>query len=255
MKASEIYQAIDEMAPFSVHASYDNPGFLIGDQNAEVTKVLLALDITVPVVQEAAQLGAELIVSHHPVIFHPIRQLLAGSVCYELARSGISAICAHTNLDVAHEGVNDMLALTVGLSSPYEILFDSENLPLGRIGNLPASMELSTFAQQVKNRLNAAVVRFADAHRPAYRVAVIGGACDISDLDTAVKAGVDTLVTGDAKYHMFLQAAECGLNLIDAGHFATENGIVPALAKRLKERFDQVEFVVSSVHRDVVESV
>ena len=143
MKASEIYQAIDEMAPFSVHASYDNPGFLIGDQNAEVTKVLLALDITVPVVQEAAQLGAELIVSHHPVIFHPIRQLLAGSVCYELARSGISAICAHTNLDVAHEGVNDMLALTVGLSSPYEILFDSENLPLGRIGNLPASMELS----------------------------------------------------------------------------------------------------------------
>ena len=174
MKASEIYQAIDEMAPFSVHASYDNPGFLIGDQNAEVTKVLLALDITVPVVQEAAQLGAELIVSHHPVIFHPIRQLLAGSVCYELAQSGISAICAHTNLDVAHEGV---------------------------------------------------------------------------------KAGVDTLVTGDAKYHMFLQAAECGLNLIDAGHFATENGIVPALAKRLKERFDQVEFVVSSVHRDIVESV
>lgn len=87
---------------------------------------MLALDITVPVVQEAAQLGAELIVSHHPVIFHPIRQLLAGSVCYELARSGISAICAHTNLDVAHEGVNDMLALTVGLSSPYEILFDSE---------------------------------------------------------------------------------------------------------------------------------
>jgi GTP cyclohydrolase I len=111
----DIYAFIDGFAPFQTAMSFDNPGLLVGDDNTEVTTALLSLDITPEVVREAAELGAQLIVSHHPVIFHPLKKLSKGSVPYLLAQHSITAICAHTNLDMAAGGVNDCLAERLGL--------------------------------------------------------------------------------------------------------------------------------------------
>lgn len=253
MRAYKIFEAIDRFAPFSVHASYDNPGFLIGDPDAEITAAVVALDITPEVVQEAVRLGAEMIVAHHPVLFKPVRRLLVPDPAYLCARNGLCAVCAHTNLDVARGGVNDVFAQRLGITDT-EILYDSEKLPLGRVGQLAMPQTLQDFAAFVKRTLSANTVRFCDAGKSVRRIAVIGGACDESDLEIAVNMGVDTLVTGDSKYHYFLHAKQIGLNLIDAGHFATENPIVDVLRDYLTAQCAEVTFITSA-HRDVVESV
>lgn len=255
MKAIEIFNAINLVAPFSVCASYDNPGFLVGNPNDEVSRVMVCLDITKDVVEEAHMQAVNLIVSHHPVIFKPIMRVCFPDVPYLLARYGINAICAHTNLDVAKGGVNDVLASKIGIDSTTEILFDCENLPLGRVGNIKAADDVKSFALFVKGSLQANTVRFTNAGMPVKRVAVIGGACDEQDLENAKGMNVDTLVTGDCKYHMFLRAKEIRLNLIDAGHFATENPIVPVLRDMLIQRFSELDIMCSSVHHDVVESI
>ena len=112
----EIYQYMNEIAPFDTAMDFDNAGFLVGDEGAEVTAALVALDITAQSVAQAQKLGAQLIVSHHPVIFNPMKRLMSASVPYLLAKAGVGAICAHTNLDMAKGGVNDCLADTLGLS-------------------------------------------------------------------------------------------------------------------------------------------
>lgn len=254
MRAYQIFEAIDRIAPFGVHASYDNPGFLIGDMQAQVTRAVIALDVTPEVINEAVQMNAELIISHHPVLFKPVRRLCSADVPYLCARYGLSVISAHTNLDAAQGGVNDVLAARLGIGYT-EVLYDSENLALGRVGEVEGNLPVRDFAAAVKNALSANSVRFCDAGRTVRRVAVIGGACDESDLDIAVGMGADTFVTGDSKYHYFLHAKQIGLNLIDAGHFSTENPIVEVLQTSLTKMCPDVMFFASQIHCDVVESV
>ena len=260
----EIYGALDRWAPFSIQMDFDNAGFLVGRGERETGKVLVSLDITLPVAQETARLGAGLIVSHHPVIFQPVRRLTdddpTGAVLLALAEEGIAAICAHTNLDAAAGGVNDCLARALELTQVEQlhqdgILSDGSPYGIGRVGQarrpgLPAG-EYSAF---VKEKLGAASVRWADAGRPVSRVAVGGGSCG-SMLEDALAAGCDTFVTADVKYDVFLRARALGLNLLDAGHYATETVVCPALVRFLSERFPGLEVVLSQVHKEVYSGV
>ena len=260
----EIYGALDRWAPFSIQMDFDNAGFLVGRGERETGKVLVSLDITLPVVQEAARLGAGLIVSHHPVIFQPVRQLTdddpTGAVLLALAEEGIAAICAHTNLDAAAGGVNDCLARALELTQVEQlhqdgILSDGSPYGIGRVGQarrpgLPAG----EYAAFVKEKLGAASVRWADAGRPVSRVAVGGGSCG-SMLEDALAAGCDTFVTADVKYDVFLRARALGLNLLDAGHYATEAVVCPALVRFLSERFPGLEVVLSQAHKEVYSGV
>jgi len=260
----EIYEFINKIAPFDTQESFDNAGFLVGRGDRKVTKILVALDVTGEVAEEAHVKGAQLIVAHHPVIFQPVKSVIDGTVTGQvllaLVENGTAAICAHTNLDAAHGGVNGCLAKALELSDIGQLCqagADAQGRPygIGRVGTahrpgLPAA----EYAAFVKEKLGSASVRFVDGGKPVRKVAVGGGACG-SMLEDALAAGCDTFVTADLKYNQFLDAKALGLNLMDAGHFPTENVVCEPLASRLAEAFPGVEVQVSQAHKEVYSNV
>ena len=256
----DIYRFLDRIAPFHTQEGFDNAGFLVGRGDREVKKVLVALDVTLEVVEEARDMGAELIVAHHPVIFDPVRSVtdetLTGRVLLELVENKIAAICAHTNLDAAHGGVNGCLARALELTEIGQLRqagVDERGRPygIGRTGTAHRpGLSAAQYAAFVKEKLGSACVRFVDGGRTVEKVAVGGGACG-SMLEDALAQGCDTFVTADLKYNQFLDARALGLNLLDAGHFPTENVVCAPLAQRLAREFPQAEVMVSQVHREV----
>ena len=260
----EIYEFINSVAPFDIQEGFDNAGFLVGRKKQEVTRILVALDITREVAEEAARLGAELIVAHHPVIFNPVKSVtdetLTGQVLLALAEQKIAAICAHTNLDAAHGGVNGCLARVLELSGIGQLCqagVDEKGRPygIGRAGTVHRpGLSAREYAAFVKEKLGSSDVRFVDGGKPVQRVAVGGGACG-SMMEDAVAQGCDTFVTADLKYNQFLDAKALGLNLLDAGHFPTENVVCGPMVRWLSEAFPKVEVRLSEVHREVYKSV
>lgn len=255
----EIYQYLDGLAPFSLQMDFDNAGFLVGRGDRRVDKLLVSLDITEEVAAEAAELGCHLIVSHHPVIFFPAKSITdgdpTGRTLLSLAEHQIAAICAHTNLDAVHGGVNDALAQKLGLVQIEQLKqdgVDASGRPygIGRVGNTAGvPLYAPAFAAFVKETLGANGVRYVDARRPVRRVAVGGGAC-ADMLKDALAMGCDTFVTADVKYNGFLDAKALGVNLIDAGHYPTEQVVVPVLAKWLASGFPKVEILTTQRHKE-----
>lgn len=256
----DVYRFLDEKAPFDSQMGFDNAGFLVGRGGRTVTRILVALDITEAVVNEAAASRAELIVSHHPVIWEGAKSVtdetLPGRKLLALIANDVAAICAHTNLDAARGGVNDALAAALGLTETtllktYGVYQDGTPYGIERLGTLPGSpVSLVEFSAAVKEKLGSNGVRYVDAGRPVHRVAVGGGSCSGSRKDV-LAAGCDTFVTADVKYDGFLDAKAMGLNLIDAGHYPTENVVCPVLAAWLKEGFPEVEVNLSACHKEV----
>lgn len=251
----EIHQYIDQIAPFSLQESWDNSGFLVGEGGKQIQRVLCALDITEHVVEEAVQLHAGLIVTHHPVIFHKLSSVTdesrTGAILLQLIAQNLAVISAHTNLDAAQGGVNDALAQALGLQhiTPFTSLQTDcygRSCGLGRMGlrGAKAASEFSAFAEFVRRRLSADGLRCYDAGRPVEKVAVLGGAGADWLLEAAEK-GCDTYITSDISHHHWHDAITAQVNLIDAGHFNTEQVIIPVLAKRLAEQFPSVEFICS----------
>lgn len=248
----DILNFIHTLAPKSLKMDWDNVGLLCGSANTPVTKVLVALDPFEHVCKEAADWGAELIVTHHPLIFQGLKSVTddtsIGRGIMTLCRNGISAINAHTNLDCAPGGVNDVLAETLGLDDITPIPYgDGENTLLrwGTIG----SQTMEAFLAHVKWALGCGGLRYVDSGKPVCKVAVGGGSCADGMLD-ALSAGCDTFVTADVKYNQFWDAQDLGLNLIDAGHFCTENPIVAALATKISAQFPEIEVKISQNHAD-----
>ena len=244
----EIEQALFEWAPRSLAMDGDNVGLLVGDPEASVSRVLVTLDITEDVVTEAAECGAELIVAHHPVMnsnWDPVQSLRSdtrqGRILTGLVRNGIAAICMHTNLDAAEGGVNDALADQLGLS----VVLPLTQEKIGRYGVLNCEIPLVDFTRFVVKSLGCNGLRYTDRGRAVHRVAVGGGACGCY-IDQAIALGCDTFVTSDLKYHQFLDTTE--INLIDAGHFPTEDVVCEAVIKRLSAAFPGVTFVKTTCH-------
>ena len=256
----DIFAQMDQWAPFETQMDFDNAGFLVGRGEREVRKILVSLDITEPVADEAAEWGADLIVAHHPVIFHPVKRLTdetpTGRTLLALAERGIAAICAHTNLDAAQGGVNVCLAQALELTDLEQLHQDGvdrsgQPYGIGRVGNASAGSGLSAgeYAAFVKEKLHAAGVRFADGGKPVRRVAVGGGSCG-SMLADAVAAGCDTFVTADVKYDQFLEARALGITLMDAGHYATENVVCPKIVQYLSLKFPGIPVKISQTHQE-----
>ena len=252
-KIEQIYTFLCDLAPLDLQMDFDNAGLLIGRRSANVNKAILALDITDAVIDEAIEESAQLILSHHPIIFHKLRSVsdeAHDDRVLRMAENGIAAICMHTNLDIAHGGVNDVLIRLLGADA--EASLDSSGC--GRIGSLSCPMTMDRFLQHCKSVLNVAGLRFYDAGREVSRLAVMGGAGGDALYDAAEK-GCDTYVTADIKYHQFLDAAQLGINLIDADHFCTEAPVIPVLAEKLTDAFPDVEFKVSARHHAVISFV
>lgn len=248
----EVEKALYRLAPVSGTMPGDNVGHLVGDPDREVKHVLVALDITEAVVDEAISKGCDLIVAHHPVInsnWTPVQSVrydtLKGRILMKLIQNGISAICMHTNLDVAPGGVNDRLAKRLGLRAVETM----EN-GLIRIGTLSQPMELRTFAGFVKKALGCNGVRYSDAGKIVSRVAVGGGTCGDYEAEV-LAAGCDTFVTADLKYHQFLDARD--INLVDAGHFPTEDPVCEVLIQYITAQFPELTAEKSASHREVIQ--
>ncbi len=241
-KVKNIYEFLDGWAPFSTAMSFDNAGLLAGNAEEEVQTVLLALDITPDVVREAVSCGAQLIVSHHPVIFDPLKRLTPDSAPWLLARHAIAAICAHTNLDLAPGGVNTCLAARLGLANVRPLSMDPPSgLPEALCGELPAAMEPREFALHVKNALGCERVEYTQGSAPVRTVGLCSGAGAFCMPDPQT-SGVQAFVTGEAKHHELLAAVESGLTFVVAGHFHTEAVVLEPLRLQLSQQFSQVHF-------------
>lgn len=250
---ADIYKMIDKIAPFNERFPFDNVGVLVGDATAQVKRIAVCLDITKDVVKRAAENECDLIVSHHPVIFNKLSSVTAESIPYMLVKNGISAICAHTNLDVAKGGVNDRLAIALGIEE-VERLVDNEypdTAPIARIGNVEA-ISPSDFVKFVKTQLDAQGVRYIEGSKIIRKVCVYGGAGNEFILQ-AKAAGADAFVTSEIKHHQWLEAKDLDITVIDAGHFSTENVVVKPLALLLKDKLDcDVRIISQSVPYSVL---
>ncbi|MDR3277611.1 MAG: Nif3-like dinuclear metal center hexameric protein [Oscillospiraceae bacterium] len=240
----DVYTKLAEFAPIEAKMDFDNVGHLVGASAGAVTRILLSLDITSDVIAEAADVGAELIVSHHPLFFS-LKEVtdatVTGRKVIALIRNNIAAVCMHTNLDAARGGVNDRLAAAAGLINA-EVMPD---FPYGRFGFIEKPAPLAEYLSKIKDSLHSNGLRYYDAGRPVRRVAVVGGSGG-SELPRAVGLGCDTLLTADVKYDVFLDAKELGVNLIDGDHFCTENVVLAALEEAL--RFPGVRVARSARH-------
>jgi dinuclear metal center YbgI/SA1388 family protein len=232
---NDLVELLEELMPSNLAEDWDNVGLMLGRKGKTVKKILLALDLSKEVVEQAVAQKIDLIITHHPAIFKKLKRVVDNDwqqdLLLTLAENGIAVYSAHTNLDCVSTGVNDVLAKLLKLEDT-EILDNSNGL--GRIGVVEET-SLVEYAQVVKNALKADYVVVGDAGKQVHKVAVCGGAG--SDLiDLALAKGADTLVTGDVKYHSAQQAVFSGLNIIDAGHQPTELPVLEKLVDRLSLR-------------------
>ena len=211
----DFYKFIDKIAPFETQESWDNSGFLVGNGEKEVTKVLLALDATEDVLNEAAE-------------------------------KGIAIISAHTCLDIAEGGVNDCLAQALGLENVVKV-DDGEGLM--RMGELEESLSYEEFVKYVAEKINVGGLKYTPTDKKIKKVAVCGGSG--GDLyPFAIKAGADAFVTANIKHNLWIEMRREGFCVLDAGHFCTENTVIEPLAKKLSANFGDAEIIVSEVSED-----
>ena len=267
LRCQLIMNALERIAPRRLAEDWDNPGLLVGSYAQQVGRVLVALDVDDAVTQEAIDRRADMIVAHHPAIFRGIKQLRTdlplGRRLAALLTHNIAVAAAHTNLDAAHGGVNDVLAAQIGLEKLSSFVITSQEdgvtESIGRVGTLPAPTSIEDFARAVKECLGVSHVRLAvAAPRPVRRVAICGGA-GADFIDNAVRLGADVYVTGDVKYHDAQRAVEQGMHIIDAGHFGTEAPVLPVLAEHLRTELaserGEIEIFVTNTQRDVFDVI
>lgn len=231
-KVKDFYDYLNSIAPFDTQEDWDNSGMLVGDMNAEVNKVAIVLDITPEEIEKAKAIGADLIISHHPVIFFPVKSVTKGSVPYELIASSVNALCCHTPLDIAEGGTNDSLAELLGIDVTRA---DDPILRLGTVEPTTAA----ELAGKIAKALNTKV-RYADAGKKIEKIAICTGAgCSLIE----AAGEIDAFITGDASHHNFLDCVQAGITLIAAGHYETEIVVVPVLVKKLQTQFPDIEII------------
>ena len=234
-KVKDIKNAIERLAPCSLAEEWDNVGLMLGDAEQYVSTVFICLDVTAENVQKAIDCDADLIISHHPLIFSPLKNILdtdvSGSIISTLIRNNISVYSAHTNLDKADGGMNDVLADKLGLSDVCHF----KDGTIGRIGELETPVELADFKDFVKNVLDCRSIRYVGTPDETVKTVAVCSGAGGDGIYSAYNEGADVYVTSDIKHHEAQLAYELGINLIDAGHFETENIICEFLKEYLEE--------------------
>lgn len=228
----DYFEFLNSIAPFDTQEDWDNSGILVGDKNALVSKVLVTLDITLNTIEQAKEIGANLIISHHPVIFRAMKCFTSGSIPFEMAANSINAICCHTPLDIAVGGTNDTLAELLG----YKVYIKDN--PILRFATIDSTTP-KMLAEHIAHTLGTHI-RYASADKTIEKIAICTGAgCSLlSECED-----IDAFITGDASHHDFLDAVNDGITLIAAGHFETENPFVSTLVKKLSDKFIDNEII------------
>ncbi len=226
MKVNEIAALIEREFPKELAEEWDNVGLLVGRGDSDADRILLTLDVTPFVVEEAVKAKADMIVAHHPVLFSGIKRITGdsriGDMLLTLCRNNIAVYAAHTNMDSAKTGLNNKLAQMFGLKNAVPVEPGKyEGTGLGRIGELEEEMTAGEFAHKAKEILKTPLRLSGDRERIVKVVAVGSGACD-DIIPRAKQMGADLVLTGDCKYHRNQEYTDLGITVIDAGHYPTE---------------------------------
>lgn len=238
MTVRDIFNALDKMFPFDTACDFDNVGILVGDSRQTVIKAAVMLDCTVSGIQKAKEMGADLIISHHPVIFDPLKSVNENSVVYELIKSGIAQISAHTNLDICAGGVNDCLCKALGFNE-FEPLHCADGYQ-GRLCCFDTHKTAKEVAAIAGKALGTTVKYTGD--NLVKTLAVFSGSAG-GYLYDAVVCGADGILCGDIKHNIFVDAHNMGISVFDAGHFATEAVVIKPLCDALSKQFADIEFI------------
>lgn len=255
VKINDLVKAIEHIAPPALAYDWDNTGIQLRCSD-NINKVLITLDITPETAEEAKAKGCDLIISHHPLIFEPLKSLsienAPQAVAMQLIRNGISVYSAHTSYDRAEGGIGDILARELGLQDICTELNSGEGLM--RTGRLMEPLKRSAFLEYIKNTLKVNTVRISNTKIDIIKkVAVVGGSG--GDFYKAAKeAGSQALITGEAKHHHFIEAAASGILLVEAGHFETERYFIEAVFMSLQSRLNELQLNVELYRADNVRS-
>ena len=244
MELANFCACMEEIAPRPLALDFDNVGLLVEPDHAEIRKVLIALDCTTVTAREAIDLGVDLLVTHHPQFFHGVKSIgfsspVTGAAAL-LLRHGIGHYAAHTNLDAAEGGVNDILAELLGLQNAAPIPLEN----IGRVGVLPSPIKLSALVERCNALLNSRAAYTGDPDRLVSRIAVLGGAGG-GDIEYARDAGAEAYITGEAKHNQILEAREMDLPLILCGHYETERVVLKSLQDRLQILAPDVQYYIT----------
>lgn len=228
MKLKEIISLIENYFPLDYAYEWDNPGLQIGDINQEINKILISLDLTEENLQYAVNNKIDCIITHHPLIFSGVKHITSdtktGRMILTAIENKISVYSAHTNMDVAPEGINTFLSEIFNMKNTKIIephpCYD--NTGLGKIGDITPT-SLSNLMEEIKDKLNTPKIRYSgDENQIIKKIAIGSGSCS-ELIPQAIKLGADTIITADLKYHTCLDYASNNFSIIDAGHFPTEN--------------------------------
>ncbi|MBW2708536.1 MAG: Nif3-like dinuclear metal center hexameric protein [Deltaproteobacteria bacterium] len=241
----DFLRLIERIAPMKLAEPWDNPGLQIGDSGQKIKKIFSSLDPTLDALMAASETNAQVLFTHHPLIFKSISHIeinaYPGHILALAAQKHISIVTAHTNLDVAKGGINDILANLMDLQN-VEVLQPHDKVPgtgLGRVGDLPEPTDLFSLAKAVKKRLNADHIHLVGQKKKrVQRIAVVGGSGG-SLTSSAAESGADVLITGDVGHHAALEAKALGIALIDGGHFHTEKTAFNIFCKHLEDFFSK----------------
>ena len=263
MKCTDLINELENFAPMYLAESWDNPGLIVGDTESDIKKILVALDATDAVIDEAIDVGADIIITHHPMLFSAIKKITnetpIGVKLRKLIKNDIAHFAMHTNLDIAFGGTNDELARISGLKD-IEVLRESceqngQTNGLGRIGNLEKETNFGDLVRIIKKGLGLNSLRVVgDTEKKVGRVGLCTGS-GFEFMEDAVKKGADVFITADLRYHESQKAQEAGICVIDATHYASENIIVPVICQYLNGLESKMEVVQSSVDGQVFKNL
>lgn len=243
MKVQNIFDFLNSKFPTNTACNYDNVGILVGDPKQDVTTAVVTLDCSFDVINFAIKNNAQLIITHHPVIFHPLKNVLKNSIPYELIRNNISVISMHTNMDIGSSGVNDTLCKLLSPLSVETVISSEDGFPLKKCTFSPINAD--DFAKKLKSLLGG-TVKYTDSGKAIEHLLVCSGSGGDFITDT-IKFGCDALLTGDVKHDRFQLSDTLGVSLFDAGHFNTEDVIVKPLKNLLALQFPEIKFFESHI--------
>lgn len=245
MKAKEIASIIEDYAPLSIQEEWDNSGFCIGNGESEVHKILIGFDCTEELVKEAVDAGADMIVTHHPLIFGGIKKIsdsfMVGRTIIEAVKHDIAVYACHTNMDKVIGGVSGKLASRLGLKDVEILEENPAGYGLGVVGNLPEALSAETFISNVKRILSLQSIKTSRLVDSVRRVAICGGSGH-SLIDSAISSGADVYISGDIGYHNFFCADN--FMIMDIGHFESEVHIMETIYNILHEKIPNFAILI-----------
>jgi len=256
-KIKDIIRIMEEFAPKTLKEDFDNVGLMVGDRNKEVKKILLALDCTLDVIQEAKEKRVDLIITHHPLIFRKPSSIttdtLIGKKIIELIKNDISLYSSHTNLDSAENGLNETIVNILGYSTNELIevnkMARNDNEGLGRIVRLEDFIKLEDLIEDIKEKLNVKSVKVVKGCEKVKNIAIINGSG--SDFfEKAYQKGADCIITGDTTYHYASDYKELGVSIIDTGHFSSEWIVFLQVMNKLRDKLQDIEILISTKSED-----